>query len=600
MTDYNLSYENKIKERQLDFLTKEVVKDYDLGTIHEQQYNQYAKDILRTYDKDGKIKPLFQPIPLIEYQLPWKEDFLKNFKEIREDLLILKDEQHTLSKKIVDSFNFVESEKKRLFNRIDNLGNLTGDLNLISSEFNQGVIYIKESFQSVDGMDVSYSADSIQRANIQTKEGIITLSPTKSIDITRNARIAEVSGNGKAGAENIVRKIIANNISGENKEAFHFISDLERNYHSNINHLIDSRPDTIYQYHIVNVPEEFKAQRRYYDFEWTKGAKEQDVLRLKLTFDLGEIGPLNWITIVPYFPYNSNGRMIIRSIKTSIDGFEYTSIYQDRELLHQELSDVQSSRELNDLFTGNTSPADASYSGKGVWLFPEKQARYVEIVIDQDQSYNEMIGQAVYYITSENDRNNRIYIPAPEELKEVMPGEYTRVGSDGTIIYHKEIDVTTEGWRYAIGLRDIHFMRYDYYPKSLYVSKLYQLDEPIHRLTLYANEIIPMEYQDIVSKMNDWIIYEISFDDLNWYRISPMHHEPVNDNFPPKIIEVNGNLLDGDMSFELHKEYIKLENNPTQVRFKITLQRPNDNAYRYTTPIVHDVALKIEKKGDII
>lgn len=595
MSDYNLSHENRIKETQYEFLTKEVVDDFNLTTNEELFFNQYAKDILSEYD--GSIKPLFQPIPLIPYQLPWVEDIEKNYREITEDIDILNNEQNKLGQKIVDSFNFVESEKKRLFNRIDNLGNLTGDLNLISSEINDGTIYIKESFQSLDGMDSTFGADSVQKVNLLTKEGIITLGDTESVDISKDARVAEVSGNGTPGVDHLIRKITIPTGQNTEEEVFVYISNLEREYHAKPDNLLDGRPDTIFEYQMVNVPESFKAEHRYYDFEWTKGAKENDMLRLKLVFDLGSIGPLNWITLVPFFSFNSNGRMIVNSIKTSLDGFEFEPIYHDREFLYQELSDAQSSKELNDLFSGNTSPSEASYSGKGVWLFPEKQARYVEIIIDQDQSYNELLGHSSYYVTPANDPNHRIYIPAPEELKDADPGEYVRVGSDGSIIYNKKIEPTTEGWRYGIGLRDVHFMRYTYSEKSIYTSKLYTVDKPIQKVVLYANEIIPFEYQDIVENMNDWVVYEISFDDFNWYRISPMHHEPVNDYFPAKIIEINGNLLDNDMSFELHKQYIKMDKAPTQVRFRITLSRPEDFEFRHTTPIVHDVALKIEKQN---
>ena len=117
-------------------------------------------------------------------------------------------------------------------------------------------------------------------------------------------------------------------------------------------------------------------------------------------------------------------------------------------------------------------------------------------------------------------------------------------------------------------------MKYNYTPKSLYVSKKYEIDGKIKRVTLYANEIIPQEYQDVVSKMNDWVQYEISFDDLTWYRISPMHHEPVNNEFPPKIIEINGKTLNEDMSFELYKQYIGMDKYPKQIRFRIILSRP--------------------------
>ena len=594
MSDYNLTEKSSVRSKQLDFLSKEIVDENELNTSESIMFNEYAKDILRTYTDD--TQPLFKPIPFISGQIPWIEDVLKNYREISEDIKILNEEQNNLGQSLTDNFNFVETEKKRLLNRLDNLGNLTGDLNLISNETSSNVVYIKESFQNTDSMDIDFMVDSVQKVSMLTREGIITLGETGSIDLSRNARVAEVSGNGTPGGDQLVRKVIVPTYQGEEVEAFRYLSSFSKDYHSNPDVIIDGRPDTVFEYQMVNVPESFKSARRYYDFEWAKGKKHEDLLRLKLTFDLGEVGPLNWISIIPFFAYRSNGRMIIHSLKTSEDGFEYQPLYQDKDLLQQELSDAQSKQELKDLFTGNTSPSDAAYSGKGVWLFPEKKARYVEIVLDQDQSYTEIIGQSVYSVSRTDDVENRVYIPAPEELKEAEIGDYIRSGSSGQVVYRKSMDITPDGWRYAIGLRDIHFMRYTYSRKSLFVSKPYKIDGEIDKVMLYANEVIPNEYQDIVEKMNDWIIYEISFDDLNWYRISPMHHEPVNANFPPKIIEVNGDLLNSDMSFELHKQYIQTEEASNQVRLRITLLRPETVDYQHTTPIVNDIALKIQKK----
>lgn len=600
MADYNLINKNLIKNKQLRFLTKEAVMDFDIDTENEISFNQYAQDLLKNFYEIDTVEPLFNPIPYVAYQLPWKEDVLKNFREIHADLTILNEEQNNLGQILVDNFNFVESEKKRLFNRIDTLRNLTGDLSLISNENNGNIVYIKDSFQSVDLMDDVFSASSIQKVSLMTNEGIITLGESKSFDLTNNTRVAEINGNGEAGTKQLVRKLLGNDYStNEEIETYVYLSSFGDNYHEDPMAIVDGRPDTIFEYQMVNVPESFKNARRRYDFEWANGKEKNDKLTLRLVFDLGKLTPINWISIIPYFAYRSNGRIIVRSIKLSEDGFEYTSIYKEKELLHQELADAQSTKEINDLFNGNTSPADASYSGKGVWLFSQRQARYVEIVIDQDQSYNELIGQSVYYITSEDNDKERVYIPAPVELKDAAPGKYARNGSYD-YIFNKEINVTEEGWRYAIGLRDIHFMKYNYTPKSLYVSKKYEIEGKIKRVTLYANEIIPQEYQDVVSKMNDWVQYEISFDDLTWYRISPMHHEPVNNEFPPKIIEINGKTLNEDMSFELYKQYIGMDKYPKQIRFRIILSRPEESQFEFTTPIVHDVALKIEKEEERI
>ena len=89
----------------------------------------------------------------------------------------------------------------------------------------------------------------------------------------------------------------------------------------------------------------------------------------------------------------------------------------------------------------------------------------------------------------------------------------------------------------------------------------------------------------------------MSFDDTNWTRISPMHHEPLNDTFPPKIIELNRAKIDLAAAFEIHKTVLYTEKAVHDVRMRITLVRPEEEGFLYTTPMVEDFALKIEKKG---
>ncbi|WP_433957846.1 hypothetical protein [Cytobacillus horneckiae] len=88
------------------------------------------------------------------------------------------------------------------------------------------------------------------------------------------------------------------------------------------------------------------------------------------------------------------------------------------------------------------------------------------------------------------------------------------------------------GWRYAIGIRDISIMSFEFSEASEYISKPFKVDDGIKKLLLHVNEKIPESYKEKVSESNDWIQYAVSFDDIEWHRISPQHHQPVNDTFP--------------------------------------------------------------------
>lgn len=595
MSDYNLKLKQNIKDKQLAFLSKQISEFSPIDTQDEALFQDRIRQVRNAYQPGAN--PLLNPIPAIRHQVPWKEDIQQNQTEIVEDIHILSQEQDGLGGFLRDSFNFVYSEQKRLNNRISKLSNLTGDLNLISSESGKNIVYFKESFQDVSNVDDSFAFNGVNQSRMWTDQGIITLSSFSSVNLSEEARILQMSGNGTDGGEQIVRKYVRRNQYSQDVEVFEMLSQIDPKYHAEPNSLLDNRPDTVFEYQMINVPESFKSARGGFNFEWAKGKKEGDRLRLKLTFDLGSVGPLNWVGLAPYFAYGSTGRLLVHSIQTSPDGFEFEPIYPDKQVLNQEVSDINSSQHVEDLFNGNTDPSLTSYTGQGVWVFPEKQTRYIELVLDQDQSYPEVVGQEVCYV-SEIDQPAEVLIPMPEELKTASPGEYVRSIDGQRLVFKKRMEVTSEAWRYAIGLRDVYFMRYLYDQNSITTFKEYDVEGEISRIVLYANEIIPKEYQDLVETMNDWVVYEVSFDDINWVRMSPMHHEPVNNNFPPKILEVNGSTVTDDMAFQIHKAYIRTEGPANKVRLRITLNRPEGEEFQFTTPIVQDVALKIEKRSE--
>ncbi|MEK1828981.1 hypothetical protein AAAC51_07480 [Priestia megaterium] len=141
-------------------------------------------------------------------------------------------------------------------------------------------------------------------------------------------------------------------------------------------------------------------------------------------------------------------------------------------------------------------------------------------------------------------------------------------------------------------------MSFEFDKSSEFISKPFTVDDGIKKLQLYANEKIPSIYKEKVSESNDWIQYYVSFDDIDWYRISPQHQQPVNDAFPAKLLCINDNEADLSGAFALHKQNIKLDKTPTQVRIKITMKRPEKSTedelpLLHTTPFVEDFALKI-------
>ena len=584
MTDFQLSSKSSIKEAQLAHLLKKA-KESGGG----------SEELLALYDQSPGL-PLFRPHVFDKGQLPFREEIIENMTDTAADLGILKKEHDTASRFLVDSFNTVHSERKRITARIQGLNNLVGDMLLLAGENNQNVVYFKESFQDATSFDAAFALDNVVKGHISPGEGILTLGRKSTRNLAETARVSQVNGNGEAGMGHVARKFATVDREGVRTEAFHFLNEYDPEKNADASLLLDNRPDTLFEYQLVNVPQAFKTTYRNYDFGWAKGAPAGETLRLKLVVELEQLEIINWISLNPYYASNAAGKLNVYSIQTSADGFDYEPLYTDKQILSQTLNNLPQTYQLDALFDGSNEAANALYTGQGVWNFPQRQARFIEFVLDQEQAYPEIIGQEVYY--RQNDEASLpVQIPEPAELAGQEPGSYIRTVDGRNVVFTKTIEATTAGWRYAIGVRDIHIMQYQFEEKSFFVSKRYETNEPISKVMLYANEIIPQSYLDIVSKNNDWITYEVSFDDTNWFSISPMHHEPLNDAFPPKILEVNSAEVDLTAAFQIHKARIKTDGPAHQVRLKVTLSRPKGTVFEDTTPILEDVALKIEKKG---
>lgn len=596
MSDFQLESRSQVKDKQLQFLAKRAAKL--LGPDAEQKdIDSMTRNIQELY-KDKIGLPLFEARRAERFQLPFMEDMQFNMEEVTADLNVLSDEHQSASLFLKDAFNSVHSEKKRLTQRIDALNSLTGELLLLSGNDTEDTYYIKESFQQADAMDFSFAIDSVSKAAIHTGEGILTLGRSDTINLSDKARVSHLSGNGEAGVNHIARKFATVDKNNQTIEAYQFINEQDKELHTKTDSILDDKPDTLFEYQLVNVPSKFKKDRRYYDFAWANGEQEGERLRLKLVVELDSEQVLNWITFDPYYANTADGKVIMHSIQTSLDGFDYQPLYEGKLELNQTINATPQTYRMDDLFDGQNNPADGQYSGKGVWSFPHRKARFIEFVIDQPQSHPEILGQAVYTMKTDN-MTIPVQVPEPEELKNQQAGEYVRSVDGERVIYKKEIQATNQGWRYDIGIRDIKLLQYQFEGKSYFISKQYEIPRGIERLALYAKEIIPESYLDIVSKNNDWIQYEVSFDDIEWYRISPMHHEPLSDDFPPKILEINTPAVDLTKAFQVHKALIKTNDAPKNLRFRVTMTRPSGEEFKNTTPILEELALKIEMKGDL-
>ncbi|MFE4029128.1 hypothetical protein ACFX4N_23525 [Priestia sp. YIM B13551] len=586
--------ESKILDQQKAYLLEQAqLRLGDAAT--KEEVSQLADEIFYRY-QSVIGKPLFQARQVVYGELPFLEDYYENNKEMEKDLSILFSELNTIATYLVEYFNYSQSEKERIMTMVRSINGVVSDLQMLTEETTPNTVYLKESFTNYDNVDVDLT-DIENRCMVHTQEGVLTLRRTGATNRSLESKVRSVQGNGMPGTYYLARKISAET----DYENYEFISTQITNDAEPS--LIDGNVDTVYEYEMVNVPELVKSQAFRYDVQWAKGKEHNDLLRVKVVVQLPKAETINWINLNPYHAAGSPGTVNVYSIRTSADGINYKGLFQDDEyVLGQQVNGTPQSYRAEDLFDGSEDFSDTKFTDQGVWSFPSREAKYAEFVLEQPNSYKELLGKDTYY-RRKTDSNTWTLIPQQEVPSNIVDEKYGIHSVDTDYEIKKVLEVA-EGWRYAIGIRDIQLMSFEFDTASEYISKPFSVEDGIQKLMLYVNEKVPAIYKDKVGESNNWVQYAVSFDDVTWYRISPQHQQPVNDSFPAKLLSINDNESDIENAFALYKQNIKLDEAPKQVRLKITMKRPEKSVegelpLLNTTPFVEDYALKIitEQKG---
>jgi hypothetical protein len=371
------------------------------AATEEEKNAIISKTLRRFFERVGKPLTIARRA---EYgHLPYLEDYNTTAQEIVNDVSVAYSELEHIGDFISEAFNYNQNEKTKLKNRISTLSSMATDFNLISNESENNVVYFKDSFTNYNNVDTSTSAGTV--VNISTSEGIATLARLSSVDCNTRASIKIIAGNGEAGNYHIARRTQVISDDGDTIIRAKYISDDDA--HDDPMAIIDNRPDTWFEYQMINASDSSKTVTRGYDIKWAKGKEYGDKLRLRIIIDLGSTQNINWINVNPYIPEKSSGTVYVYSIKTSVDGIDYESIKDNITTLNSEINRVPHTYDKDKIFVGNIQYNDKS-SSQGTFCFPPRSARYIEVIMDQDQSYMETIGHTYYEktMTKENTSVN--------------------------------------------------------------------------------------------------------------------------------------------------------------------------------------------------
>lgn len=588
---YSLVPKNPILEYKLQHALNHWAEYHKDHTIDQYDSNSTLVDQLHdTFNQPDK--PLMYK-RFIQGNMPlMPQDFDRTFYEVDKDLEILYGALNLISDNLISHFNYAQTDKLRSKNKLRRLSSMTNEFHLLAHQQYMNVNYITNTFSTTESIDYEFMSG--LPAQVLVDQGVVTLGFYSSINISPDATVHKLEGNGQLGNAHVINPDI---IEDESRALSHDMFFLEhKDPHDNPRNILDSKPDTWVEYQRVNIPNDIKQQYPEHDFSWATGQRMGDTLRMRLIIKLEQPTRINWLHIDPYLPPRyARGHITVHSINTSLDGIKFYPIYEHHPVLHTEIDLIAvSSPYIIPDFVQLEAEEHHKLASQGIWNFPSVDAQYVEIVLDQHKSTPELFGITVYEETRSKRDSDGILVTTStrvpessvsEEVQEGLPGQYN-ISDD--VYIDKSIDVVA-GWRYCLGLRDINIYHNTFAESSELVSKPHKFDKPIEAIAMHVSEYIPEEFIEDIGQRYDWVEYLISFNDVDWYPISPIHHRAFGDeHIPPKIYTINTNYYD-DPNELPHN--IQLPEDVYQVRVKIILHRPED--LELFTPLIEEYTLRV-------
>lgn len=572
---------NKIEE-----MTKVLMKKLADTNLSEEEKSVIISDVINSYFKDA-ITHSFTKRKLSKSTALIVEDLDVTFEEIEMDITILYKEIMTIVEEMIKNFNYAASQKKNLLSSIKELGAIVKEYGLITQTKTKNSIVLSDNFNTIENIDKDFGSGS--KAFVHTDTGIATLQHKESINISSDASINSIVGNGTPGNYNLILTENIVDLSNVITSNSFFLSN--KDPHNKESNILDKLPSTWYEYQTIGMEEsKISEHSKYNDLSWIKSKKIGDTLRLKITIKLDKVQSINWINLNPYFPEGSSNKMKVYSINTSPDGLSYSPIYTGSIILNSELNMFANTYDAE--YIASDSFTNGKFTNQGVWNFPARDVQYIEIIIDQDESYPVKIGIPVYTrIIQKTSRGKTTETKTriretevPEEIRGAIAGKYKVSTTD----YIEKTIQEEDAWRYCIGIKDINIYKYAFVKQSELVSKLYKSDKAISSISLAVKEIIPESMIKNIRTRNDWVRYYISINDVEWYEISPLSHYKIGDTeIAPKVYNIN--RLQNTM-ININTGSIASQEDVKQIRLKAVLLRGDNES---DTPIIEDYNLTI-------
>ena len=343
-------------------------------------------------------------------------DLNERFIEIEQDIQILYKELNSLESFLVSNYNSLSTQATALRGRLRRAASKLGDFRLYAKDNLGGALYFTDTFQSTEKIDYNKEKYEQAVASIDIMAGNILL-PINSAK-SEKYDIAEISiGSG------------SNGVIGNNQE-------LGALYRGNLKSISDSNADTWFEYEKVSPSSSILP------------------LILELKFKLEKEAVVNVLSFsTTAFATRSYPK--ITKLEISKDGKTYTDLMDKIDLAS--FLDKENTKAIL------LNPSAGKFSGISRVKIPPSKARYIKVVIQQDDSYLIKTSSGIKY-------------------------------------------------RKAIGIRDVDISGEQYYAKGEIVSAPYTAPSEIKKVSLLTKE-------DNVNNLTN-IKHYVSIDEgQNWHQI---------------------------------------------------------------------------------
>lgn len=369
-------------------------------------------------------------------------DYNDTMREIHDDIHVAYSETDALSSVIVKDFNYSESERQMLLNKIRLLNSESTDYSFYTQGAKSQSIFGVDSFTNNSKVDFSKIGPGAQAAELVTNQGVVTLKRTGNVD--RNPLVSTVTGiqesiptwNAAAetggyeglyfGVRNEPRPEGGQwhiTYSADGSRLFENGASEEENMPRRMQ-MFDNNPDTFWEVECVTSPivgyissegnqisvSEFTSlinndvsspdvstsggtvvtsEHGSLVEAYTPVAESGAATYLTCSFIvfLSRSEVLNWVSLNPN-NFGKENYIEILSIQTSADGKAFSELdgFDDHEF--ETMLTKQANSELTPQeVTDTLSPDQFKYAGQGVWVFSPRLTKAIKFDLRQTRSY---------------------------------------------------------------------------------------------------------------------------------------------------------------------------------------------------------------------